>query len=141
MEVSLVRDFGFIVDFLIIVFLIAGIVGGYKKGFLESTIRLIGNIITFLGAYLLKGPLSIYLYTNLPFFDLGGFFKGLSVLNIIIYELIAFVILFILFSILLAVLVKIFKLEKLLMRLVIKLRIPNKILGGIFGFLEMYLFV
>lgn len=141
MDFNLVKGFGFIVDFLLIVFLIAGIVGGYKKGFLESTIRLIGNIVTFLGAYLLKGPLSIYLYTNLPFFDLGGFFEGLSVLNVIIYELIAFVILWVLFSVILGILFKVFKLEKLLMTIVAKLRLPNKILGGIFGFLEMYLFV
>lgn len=141
MNVSLVKGFGFIVDFLIIVFLLAGIVGGYKKGFLESTIRLIGNIITFLGAYLLKGPLSIYLYTNLPFFKLDGFFEGLSVLNVIIYELIAFVILWVLFSIILGILVKVFKLERLMMMIVTKLRIPNKFLGAVFGFLEMYLFV
>lgn len=141
MDINLVKGFGFIVDFLIIVFLIAGIIGGYKKGFLESTIRLIGNIITFLGAYLLKGPLSVYLYTNLPFFELNGFFKGLSVLNVIIYELIAFFVLWILFSVILGILAKVFKLEKLLMTIVTKLRIPNKILGGIFGLLEMYLFV
>lgn len=141
MDFSLTKGFGFIVDFLLIIFLIAGIVGGYKKGFLESTIRLIGNIVTFLGAYLLKGPLSIYLYTNLPFFDLGGFFEGLSVLNVIIYELIAFIILWVLFSVILGILAKVFKLEKLLMTIVAKLRLPNKILGGIFGFLEMYLFV
>ena len=90
---------------------------------------------------MLKGPLSIYLYTNLPFFDLGGFFEGLSVLNVIIYELIAFIILWVLFSIILGILAKVFKLEKLLMTIVAKLRLPNKILGGIFGFLEMYLFV
>ena len=115
MNVGLVKGFGFIVDFLIIVFLLAGIVGGYKKGFLESTIRFIGGIVTFLGAYLLKGPLSIYLYTNLPFFKLDGFFEGLSVLNVIIYELIAFVVLWVLFSIILGILVKVFKLERLMM--------------------------
>jgi uncharacterized membrane protein required for colicin V production len=141
MNVSLVKGFGFIVDFLIIVFLLAGIVGGYKKGFLESTIRFIGGIVTFLGAYLLKGPLSIYLYTNLPFFKLDGFFEGLSVLNVIIYELIAFVILWVLFSIILGILVKVFKLERLMMMIVTKLRIPNKFLGAVFGFLEMYLCV
>lgn len=141
MDVSLVKGFGFIVDFLIIIFLLAGIVGGFKKGFLDSTIRFIGGIITFVGAHLFKGPLSIYLYTNLPFFKLDGFFEGLSILNVIIYELIAFIILWILFSIILGILTKIFKLERLTMAIVTKLRIPNKFLGAVFGFLEMYLFV
>jgi uncharacterized membrane protein required for colicin V production len=46
-----------------------------------------------------------------------------------------------LISIILAILAKIFKIEKLTMTLVTKLRIPNKVLGVIVGFIESYLFV
>ena len=53
------ESFGFIVDVLIVVFLIGGIIVGYKKGFFENTVRLIGSIIALLGAYLLKNPLSV----------------------------------------------------------------------------------
>jgi uncharacterized membrane protein required for colicin V production len=135
------ESFGFIVDVLIVVFLIGGIIVGYKKGFFENTVRLIGSIIALLGAYLLKNPLSVYLYTKLPFFKLPGVLEGVSSINIICYELISFIIVWILISIVLAILAKIFKIEKLTMTLVTKLRIPNKVLGVIVGFIESYLFV
>ena len=135
------ESFGFIVDVLIVVFLIGGIIVGYKKGFFENTVRLIGSIIALLGAFLLKNPLSVYLYTKLPFFNLPGVLEGVSSINIICYELISFIIVWILISIVLAILAKIFKIEKLTMTLVTKLRIPNKVLGVIVGFIESYLFV
>ena len=141
MKFGLQSGFGFIVDILIIVFLFAGVIGGFKKGFLESTVRLFGEVVTFLLAFILKEPLSVFLYTKLPFFKLEGLFEGLSILNVIIYELIAFFILWVLFSIILAILFKVLKLEKFMITIVTKLRIPNKIMGVIFGFLEMYLFV
>lgn len=141
MEIELHSAFGIIVDIAIIIFLIGGIVVGYKRGFLENTVRLVGSIIAMVVAYLLKDPLSIYLYTNLPFFSLSGKLEGVSVINVIIYELISFIVLWILVSIVLAILAKILKLEKLAITLVTKLMIPNKILGVIVGFVESYLFV
>lgn len=134
-------NFGLIVDILIIVFLIGGIIVGYKKGFFENTVRLIGSIIALAGAYFLKNPLSVYFYTKLPFFKLPGALEGVSSINIICYELISFIIVWILISIVLAILAKIFKLERLTMTVVTKLRIPNKILGVVVGFVESYLFV
>jgi len=141
MNVGLVKGFGFIVDFLIIVFLLAGIVGGYKKGFLESTIRFIGGIVTFLGSYLLKGPLSIYLYTNLPFFKLDGFFEGLSVLNVIIYELIAFVAIFAIVFLILKIIIDLFNIEERLFSLIVQLGIPNNLIGAIFGGLKSIIII
>lgn len=141
MGIELHSAFGIIVDIAIIIFLIGGIVVGYKRGFLENTVRLVGSIIAIVVAYLLKDPLSVYLYTNLPFFSLSGKLEGVSVINVIIYELISFIVLWILVSIVLAILAKILKLEKLAITLVTKLRIPNKILGVIVGFAESYLFV
>ena len=141
MGYGLQENFGLIVDILIVVFLIAGIIVGYKKGFFENTVRLIGSIIALAGAYFLKNPLSVYLYTKLPFFKLPGALEGVSSINIICYELISFIIVWILISIILALLAKIFKLERLTMTLVTKLRIPNKVLGIVVGFVESYLFV
>lgn len=141
MEIQLHNTFGIIVDILIVVFLIIGVVVGYKRGFLENTVRFIGSIIAIVIAYLLKDPLSVFLYTHLPFFSLSGKLEGITVINVIIYELISFIILWIGISIILAILAKLLRLERLTMTLVTKLRIPNKILGVIVSFAESYIFV
>ena len=63
------------------------------------------------------------------------------VLNILIYEAIAFVILFAVLSSILSIIIKISGIIETLLKFTIILGIPSKILGAIFGFLEMYIFV
>ncbi len=125
-----------IVNIVIILVLIGGIYDGYKKGFLESTIKFIGTIISLVGAYIFKNPVSIFLYTHLPFFKLGGIFKGVSVINILIYEFIAFIIVFIVILLVLNLVYKLTGLVNKLFSVVAFLGLPNKILGAIVGFVE-----
>ena len=69
------------------------------------------------------------MYEKLPFFNFGGIFKGVTVLNILIYELIAFfVVLAVLFVLLRIFTFFSFMIEKIL-DLTIILGIPSKILG------------
>ena len=95
-----------IANIAIILFVVLGIYSGFKKGFLESSIRFLGSVFALIGAYLFKNPLSVFLYTHLPFFKLGGVLKGVTVINIIIYELIAFLILFLFLMLLIKVICK-----------------------------------
>lgn len=141
MDLELNNYFGIIVDVFVVIILIAGTIGGYRNGFLKSTLRFIGDIITFIIAFLLKEPFSVFLYTNLPFFEMKGIFEGVSVLNIVIFELIAFVILWFLFTVILAFVFKVLCLDKILLSLVSRFKLPNKILGIVFGFTQTYLFV
>src|SRR5574344_1020632 len=79
-----------IIDAVFIVFLLFGAAMGFTRGFIKSAVSFIGTIVVFGLAFYLKNPVSEFLYTNLPFFSFGGALEGVSVLNIIIYELIAF---------------------------------------------------
>ena len=101
---------------------------------------LISFIIVIL-SFTLKNNLSTIMYENLPFFSFGGFIKGIDAINILLYEIIAFLIIFAaLYFILRAVLVVTGLIEKILKATVI-LSIPSKILGIFAGILESYVYI
>ena len=141
MNISLANPFGLISDIVIIVILLIGIYSGYKKGFLESSIRFIGSVVSVVGAYMFKNPVAVFLYTNLPFFKIDGFFKGASVLNIVIYEVIAFIIVSSVLAIIVTIICKLTGLVNKLLSLIFLIGVPNKILGAIVGFLGGYIVV
>lgn len=124
-----------IIDVVIILFLLMGAVVGFKKGVIKSIVSFVGTILVLILSFTLKNPLSVFLYTYLPFLNVG-----IAVLNILIYEGIAFLILFVLFSSILRIIIKISGIIETLLKFTIILGIPSKILGAIFGFLEMYIF-
>ena len=125
-----------IANTVIIAFILIGIYSGYKKGFIQSFIRFIGSVIALIGAYALKNPLSVFMYTHLPFFKLTGFFKGVTAVNIIIYELIAFLIVFSILMVIINIIVKITGIVDKFIKYIFLIDIPNKILGAILGFFE-----
>ena len=127
-----------IMDAVIILFLLLGAVLGFKAGVIKSGVTFIGTLIVIVLAFILKNPLSTVLYTYLPFFRFGGLFKGVSLLNILIYEAISFLIVFVvLYAILRVLIIATGILEKVL-KFTIVLGIPSKILGAIFGALSMF---
>lgn len=125
-----------IIAIVIVIFIALEVISGYKKGFLESGVRLIGSILIVVGAFLFKNPLSVYLYTNFPFFNFGGIFKGVEALNIIAYEIIAFVLLFVVLYIAFKIICSITKLVEKLLSFIFFIGIPNKILGAVLGFVQ-----
>lgn len=125
-----------VLNVIILFILLVGVWSGYKKGFLESSIRFIGTVLAIIGAYLFKNPISVFLYTHLPFFKFDGLFKGVSVLNVIIYEVIAFVLLFSLLMLVIKIVCKITGLVDRLLSFILLFGLPNKILGAIVGFIE-----
>jgi uncharacterized membrane protein required for colicin V production len=130
-----------ILDAVIILALLLGAVLGFKRGIIKSAVMFIGAILVIVLAFLLKNPVSIFLYNNLPFFKLGGIFEGVSVINILIYEAIAFLITFAILMIILRILIMISSGIEKLLDMTIVLGIPSKILGAVFGLLEAFLFV
>lgn len=125
-----------IVDIALIVFIFAEVYAGFKKGFLESSIKLIGNIAAIIGAYMLKSPIAVVLYTHFPFFKFSGLFKGVSALNIIVYEIIAFILVYIVLSIAIKIIAKLTGLVEKLLSVIFFFGIPNKILGALVGFVR-----
>lgn len=127
-----------ILDAIIILILLAGTVLGFKRGIIQSAVMFFGTIVVIVLAYYLKNPLSSLLYTYLPFFKFSGVFEGVSVINILIYEAIAFLVAFSILSIALRLLVGITGILEKLLKATIVLGIPSKILGAIFGAIEAF---
>ena len=85
--------------------------------------------------------MSQLLYTYLPFFIFAGDFEGLTVLNIVIYEALAFVIVYVILMSILQILISVTGVIEKVLNFTIVLGIPSKLLGALFGFFETYLFV
>lgn len=130
-----------VIDAIIILFLLTGAVLGFKRGAIQTLATLIGTILIIIIAYYLKNPLSVFLYTYLPFFKLGGIFNGITVINILIYEAIAFLIVLGLLSVLLSVILKITGILSKIVDHSIIFTLPSKLIGIVVGFLEAYVFL
>jgi uncharacterized membrane protein required for colicin V production len=124
-----------VIDSVIILFLLLGAVLGFKRGVIKSVISLVGTILVIVLSFTLKDPISVLLYTYLPFFNIG-----IPALNILIYEAIAFLIVFAVLMSILKVIIKLSGLIEMILKFTIVLSIPSKILGAIFGFIEYYIF-
>ena len=127
-----------IIDVVIIFGLILGGMAGARNGVFKQTTLLIGTILCFLLSWLLKDFIANFLSYTLPFFNFAGPFKGLTSLNIVMYQLIAFMILMALFTSVLVVLLKITDGFEKFLKFTVLLGIPSKILGFIVGVLEAY---
>lgn len=130
-----------IVDVIIILIIISGLCLGFKRGLTKELVCFAKFALAIVIAFLFKNPLSKLMYEHLPFFEFGGLIKGVTALNILLYEFIAFLlvlgIVMVIFKILLLA-TTIF--EKILNTTVI-LSLPSKILGMIIGGIHYYLIV
>ena len=124
------------VDLAILILVALGIYVGAKRGFTRELVNVVGFVVCLVLAFLLKNPIASFMYDHLPFFSFGGIVKGVTVLNIVLYEVIAFVITF-------SILMFVLKIVKLLTNIfegflnaTVILGIPSKILGGLLGALE-----
>lgn len=130
-----------IIDFAIIVLLILGGFVGMKKGFTSQLVDTVGTITIIIIAFLFKGYLSNILYKIMPFFEFyGGDFQYITSFNIILYEVLAFIILFSLLTIILSILKHTTKIFESILNFTIILGIPSKILGAIVGLINNFIF-
>ncbi|MDD3187297.1 MAG: CvpA family protein [Bacilli bacterium] len=130
-----------IIDVGIILLLGLGAVLGFKRGFTRQVAQGLGFIAVIIIAFILKNPLSELMYQNLPFFDFGGILKGVTIVNILLYEVIAFLIVLALASILLKLVIFATSVFEKILNMTIILGIPSKILGAVAGVLEYYVIV
>ncbi len=123
-----------IFDIVIILLILLSGVTGLKQGVLKSGINLIGTILIYIIAFKMKDSIGLFLCKVCPFFK----FNGYITLNILVYQLIAFVLIAsILFSIF-AIVLKLTGVVQKLVDLTVILTIPSKIGGFIIGLLEGY---
>lgn len=121
-----------IVDVIIILFLGLGAVTGFVRGFFKQTVMFVGTILVVVLAFLLKNPLSMILYENLPFFKMGG----LTALNILLYEALAFIICIAILTIALNIIIKISGIIETVLNFTIILALPSKLLGMLVGLIQ-----
>jgi len=130
-----------IVDALIIIILILGIMSGFRRGFIKQTVLLLGLIATVVVSFYLRLPVATFMYKNLPFFSFGGIFKGVSVLNILLYEILAFLIVFSVMYLILRILLKISGIIESILKATVILGFFSKLAGGVVGFIESYIII
>ena len=130
-----------IVDAIIILIILLGGVIGFKEGIIKKLTSVIGLILVVILSFTLKNYLSVIFYENLPFFDLWGAFKGIQVLNIIFYEMLAFLIIASVLTLVYRLLLGVSGLIEKILKATIILSIPSKILGFFAGLLENYVWV
>jgi uncharacterized membrane protein required for colicin V production len=123
-----------VIDSVIILFLLLGAVLGFKRGVIKSVVSLVGIILVVVLSFTFKDQLAIFLYSHLPFFNIG-----IKALNILIYEVIAFLLIFIVLLSVLKILIKISGIFETILKFTFVLALPSKILGAIFGFFESYI--
>ncbi len=129
-----------IIDAVIIVLFIVGFLIGYVRGAIKETVTLVGFIAVLILSYLLKSYVANFFFKTLPFVDFK-FLGAVSIVNILFYELIAFLATFSILMIILK-LITFFTgiIEKILDSTII-LGAISKIIGGALGIIEMYFII
>lgn len=130
-----------LVDVLVVLLILMGAIVGFKNGAIKEGTKFIGTFIVIIISFILKDQLMVLLYENLPFFNFFGVIKGIDAINILLYQLVSFVIIFIALMFLLKVLVVITGLVEKLLKMTIFLSIPSKIAGIFVGALEFYVYL
>ncbi len=126
-----------IVDILIIVFILLGAFIGFRDGFTKALVNAVGVIIVTVIAYVLKNPVSEILMSFMPFFNFGG----ITSLNIVLYEVIAFLLVFSILMIILKIVAVTTGIFETFLKFTIVLGIPSKILGAVVGAIKNYILV
>lgn len=127
-----------IIDIGIVIIILFGAIIGFKRGFTKQLVRAVGFILVVILAFNLKNSVSGLLYQNLPFFNFGGIFKGVTVLNIVLYELIAFLVVLALLMIILRLILFATGMLEMVLNFTIVFGFLSKILGAIVGAIEYF---
>lgn len=123
-----------ILSILIIMFILSGIILGIKRGFTYQLIKMLSLFITVVGALFFKNIVAKLFINYFDFLDMNPHIK------IIFYRGIAFILLCFIIRIIIGLLLKLSKKFEKLLNATIILGIPSKILGGILGFIEFYIY-
>ena len=125
-----------IIDSVIIIFLLVSILGGFRRGLIKESVLIIGLILVFVISWYLRVPVATYMYKHLPFFGFNGMFKGISVLNILVYELLSFLAVFSILITVLLIVLKVSGLVEKLLKITIIFGAFSKVGGAILGLIE-----
>lgn len=128
-----------IVDAIIILMILACGAAGFKRGFFKQTVSTVGFVIVVILSFYLKNPIAEFLSLHLPFLTLGGGFANAVSVNIILYQLISFILVVIILEAVLSILIRITGIIETILKFTIILGIPSKILGFVVGIVEGFI--
>lgn len=128
-----------IVDVVIILIILCGAVVGFKRGVLKELVMTVGFLLVFVISFYLKNPIADWLSTLLPFFKFSGAIEGLTVLNIILYQVVAFLIVFSVVMVVFRIILAITGVIEKILKFTIILGIPSKLLGAVVGAIEGFI--
>ena len=120
---------------IILVIILCGLIG-LKRGFTKELVCFLGFFLVIILSFILKNPVSSFFYEHLPFFKFSGLFKGITSINILLYEVLAFLVVVSILLIILRVIIFATSVFEKLLKLTIILGLPSKILGCIIGLIE-----
>ena len=123
-----------ILSIIIIMFILLGTIVGAKRGFLYQLIKMLSNIIVFVVALILKNPVADILINHIDIINID---KSIS---IIFYRAISFILICFILKLIIILVLKITRVLEKVLEATIILAIPSKILGGILGFIEYYIY-
>lgn len=128
-----------IIDVVIILIILCGAVIGFKRGVIKELVMTVGFLLVFIISFYLKNPIAEWLSPYLPFFDFWGVFEGVTVLNIILYQILAFLVVFSIVMVVFRILLEISGFIETVLKFTIILGIPSKILGALVGAVEGFI--
>ena len=128
-----------IIDIIIILIIISGLCLGFKRGFTKEVVCFAKFALALVIAFLFKNPLSKLMYEHLPFFEFGGIFKGVTALNIILYEFVAFLLVLGIVMVIFRVLLLATTIFEKILNTTVILSLPSKLLGMVIGGIHYYL--
>lgn len=128
-----------IIDAIIILIILACGMAGFKRGVIKQLVSTVGFVIVVVLAFYLKNPIAEFLSLHLPFFEFGGNFANATSLNIILYQIVSFILVVIILETVLNILIKISGFIEKILKFTIILGIPSKILGFIVGVIEGFI--
>lgn len=128
-----------IFDIGIILILIMSFIVGFKKGIIKEAVSFIGIVLVLVLSFSFKSLLGNFFCKVLPFITFAGNVKGITALNILFYQLLAFLILYIVLTGVYSFILKVSKFLQKIINFTIVLWLPSSIGGGIIGLLSGYL--
>ncbi len=123
---------------IVLLILLCGVLGS-RRGILKELVVIVGTIVVFAIAFFLKDPIASFFCTYLPFFNFKIPLGNLVSLNIIFYQLIAFLLIVIVLRLVLQILIDVTGIFSKIINATIILALPNKLLGFAVGILEGYI--
>lgn len=125
-----------IISAVIILIVLLYVVMGFKRGVIKTGVSLVGTVAILIISYVLKDTIANILIEKLPFFNFGGVFNGITSINILMYNMISFIVVFVVLYCILNILISLSGLIEKLLKLTVILAIPSKILGALVGLVE-----